>query len=153
MTTPERIEAVMSGVLAWESLGGHLPVGHDHEKTVGLKCPSYPGQARGELFAVLDDEFGLRFVSSSEEIDDQVARFFGPCVATRCRYWSKSCQLGAVVTKAPIVVPDVFVRIEPESCSNECPIGTTCRWRAENGNSVCVGCQGVSYLGSRESLS
>lgn len=150
MTIFDRVEVVNSGVLAWEVLGDRLSVVSDQSTVHGLKCPSYPDGVRGELLASLDTEKGLLFDVPECEPNNQVRRYSGPCVTGRCQFWAGNCQLGAIVARAPSVAPLVFVPRDDSSDPARCPIGSVCRWRAENGESVCIGCQGVLYSGQPE---
>lgn len=110
------------------------------------ECPSYPDIAGGTKFAVRLTDGSFNFAAPDEEFDDlvsiQSARLHGPCLTSRCIYWSGNCQLGTKI--AHIEVQRINECSTSDVISN-CPIKLTCRWRSENGKSVCHGCTQVDY--------
>ena len=109
-------------------------------------CPSYPDNAGGTKFAIRLVDSSFHFVVQDEEFDDLVSihstRLHGPCLTSRCIYWSGNCQLG---TKIAHVEVHRLNECSTSDVINACPIQLTCRWRTENGISVCHGCTQVDY--------
>lgn len=108
-------------------------------------CPSYP--EKGSLFAVRLRSGELVFLDNETavEADNDVVstRAHGPCVTTRCAYWSGNCQLGSIISRVAIRnrrTEGSFTAIDA------CPIRRSCRWLAENGPSACSGCVHADYL-------
>ena len=144
MTTEERRSIVQSGILGWIEAGYKTvhPVQSSSPST-NFVCPSYPNGQDGIEFACLDEDVGLKFEAIEE---DQFKRHYGRCVTTRCAYWSGHCQLGAIVATSAKEMPTSFVSVTINAPKFGCPIQSSCRWRNENGESACLGCQGVAYL-------
>ena len=143
MTTDERRSVVRSGILLWieegyKTLAPKLP----HISAKNFVCPSYPNGQSGIKFGILDDEVGLRFETSGE---NEFNRYYGQCVTTRCVYWKGHCQLGAIVATSAERTSESFVPVSINSPEDGCPIQSICRWRNENGEAACSGCQGVAY--------
>ena len=109
-------------------------------------CPSYPDNAGGTKFAIRLVDSSFHFVVQDEEFDDlvliQSTRLHGPCVTSRCIYWSGNCQLG---TKIAHVEIHQLNELATSDIIDSCPIQLTCRWRSENGKSACHGCTQVDY--------
>jgi len=109
-------------------------------------CPSYPDNAGGTKFAIRLVDSSFHFVVQDEEFDDLVSihstRLHGPCLTSRCIYWSGNCQLG---TKIAHVEVHRLNECSASDVISDCPIQVTCRWRTENGINVCHGCTQVDY--------
>ena len=143
MTIDERRSVVRSGILLWikegyKAVAPKLP----QISSKSFVCPSYPNGQSGIKFAILDDEVGLRFETSGE---NEFNRYYGQCVTTRCVYWKGHCQLGAIVATSAERTPESFTLLSIDSPDYGCPIQSICRWRNENGELACIGCQGVAY--------
>ena len=110
-------------------------------------CPSYPLHMNGRPFASRADDGELRFQDEMTEKSlrhPESIRFFGPCVTVRCVHWSDHCGLGAELSRTVSV--SINSRLPDVNASNPCPIQSSCRWRAENGENVCSACLSVDYL-------
>lgn len=109
-------------------------------------CPSYPESSEGTKFAVRLMDSSFHFVSKGENFDESVpvrsTRLYGPCLTSRCIYWSGNCQLG---TKIAHVKVHHFNEYSTFDVINDCPIQLTCRWRSENGRNACRSCTQVDY--------
>ena len=109
-------------------------------------CPSYPNDAGGTKFAVRLADGSFQFVAQDEEFDDLVSiqstRSYGPCLTSRCIYWSGNCQLGTKIAHVEVHQPN---ELATSDVISNCPIQLTCRWRNENGKSACHGCTQVDY--------
>ena len=109
-------------------------------------CPSYPNDAGGTMFAVRLVDSSFHFVDQDEKFDDlvlvQSTRLHGPCLTSRCVYWSGNCQLG---TKIAHVEVHQINEMSASDVISDCPIQLTCRWRSENGNIACRSCTQVDY--------
>lgn len=144
----ERSAIVARGVSEWNARGRpriHRPV----VAAPGPRaCPSYPPGGGGRVFARVDDEGGMVFVDSPVCEPDGNQRFVGPCVSTRCEFWDGHCQLGMLVALSVTVERGVLDTGFASRATLSCPVRTTCRWLAENGEDACSGCQDVTYFGS-----
>jgi hypothetical protein len=117
-----------------------------------VMCPSYPANGRHRLLGKVNNQSGhFEFANHSDSSLRQpmlageqwmsTTRFFGSCVKESCEHWSgRTCNLGHAVSQ-------IHVRIE--SSPSNCPIRSSCRWRAENGDTVCSVCPAVRYLDFR----
>lgn len=109
-------------------------------------CPSYPESSEGTKFAVRLADGLFQFVGPDEACVDLVqirsTRLNGPCVTSRCVYWSGNCQLGAKISQVAL---SQLGDVSSMKLINQCPIRKTCRWRAENGIDACHSCLQVDY--------
>ena len=107
-------------------------------------CPSYP--EKGRAFAARLRSGELVFLDPADSCEaraDTVStRAHGPCVTSRCAYWSGNCQLGAMITAVAIRTS----RTDPTATVRSCPISSSCRWLAENGSAACLGCIEADYF-------
>lgn len=111
-----------------------------------MTCPSYPGKSDGTQFAIHSNDGSFQFLKLGEVTVEQIpihlVRSYGPCVTSRCYYWAGNCQLGVKISQvsmqqsSTLAVNDVI---------DSCPIKSTCRWRAENGDFACQSCVHVNY--------
>lgn len=106
-------------------------------------CPSYPSeQALGPIFRV--SEAGTEWLDgplSHNATNDEGGsalrvRYAGVCHRGACIHWAGACQLGIGVASSGTDEAD-----EPS-----CSIISRCRWRLENGGSVCGPCQLLTRL-------
>ena len=67
---------------------------------------------------------------SREDLRESV-RLVGTCIQKECLHWNNHCQLGREISV-------LANNSNPEVVS--CPISNKCRWRLENGDSVCRVC-------------
>lgn len=67
-------------------------------------------------------------------------RMVGPCVKTACPHWFGSCVLGHAVA-------DVG---GGQDAGEGCSIAPRCRWRLENGPTVCGPCAGILNVEMKE---
>jgi hypothetical protein len=58
-------------------------------------------------------------------------RLTGPCIKNGCHHWAGHCQLGEEIS---------FLAKSSNEETISCFISARCRWRLENGNSVCRIC-------------
>ena len=109
-------------------------------------CPSYPDNAGGIKFALRLADGSFQFLAKDKEFDDRVhiqsSRLHGPCLTSRCVYWSGNCQLGAKISQVAL---SHLGDVSSMNLINQCPIQKTCRWRAENGIDACRSCLQVDY--------
>jgi hypothetical protein len=113
------------------------------KRLAGILCPStdlsestHVLGVRGEdgLVTMLPAPLPLPDVAleelSRENIRESV-RLVGTCIQKECLYWSNHCQLGREIS---VLANNSNLEIFT------CPISNKCRWRLENGNSVCRIC-------------
>lgn len=109
-------------------------------------CPSYPDNAGGTKFAVRLTNSSFHFVSQDESLDVFIPirseRLYGPCLTSRCIYWSGNCQLGTKIARVEV---HEFSAYSTFDVISGCPIQLTCRWRSENGRNACRSCTQVDY--------
>jgi hypothetical protein len=74
----------------------------------------------------------LREFMTDLEIESSL-RLVGKCVKNSCPHWADSCILGHAV--ASIAPSDGTIPM--------CSISDTCRWKRENGETVCIPCRGI----------
>lgn len=115
-----------------------------------LDCPSVPLLRGGTAIAVRGSssenfEFlGETFPVSPESLSESLAasvqtrlRLAGPCIRSACESWTLSgCRLGRAVAS---------VNRSRSETQASCTIRDTCRWIAENGESVCHTCPSLAY--------
>lgn len=115
-----------------------------------LECPSVPLLRGGRAIAIRDtsdDKFEFlaeTFPVSPGSLSDSLAvsvqarlRLSGPCIRSACDSWtSGGCRWGRAIASVGSGHAEVPV---------SCPIRGTCRWIAENGDSVCRVCPKLAY--------
>ena len=114
-----------------------------------LDCPSAPVEFAHAVFAKFESKSeSHQFLPSViplgrtiKEVVDQSKfksnfRLVGRCVEVRCANWSGGCVLGSSIAKVQATVDGDRI----------CPISKTCRWKAENGDSVCGPCSSVRNI-------
>lgn len=129
--------------------------GRDEESTsdTGIFCPSTDLPESTHVLAVRNQSGSLEFLPSLLPVPDVALlqlteedlfgrlRLVGKCIKARCSNWNGHCVLGWELSK-------VIRQVDSSSCA----ISRTCRWRIENGESVCGICPRVMRMGSLDDL-
>ena len=140
MNSVNAVDAVKN----WIKLGRPYVDGLDQSLLAPKTCPSYPDSRSGvPLLVRMRDgtfDFGDGWLVESHLVVSR--RFAGPCVSTRCAYWSGNCQLGAMLS---VSVKHLDYLEEQTVARLDCPVRGSCRWVAENGPQVCSVCVHVDY--------
>ena len=119
----------------------------------GIFCPSTDLPESTHVLAVRNSSGVLEFLPSllpvpevalvqmtEDDLSDRL-RLVGNCIKNRCSNWNGHCVLGRELSK-----------IARPADSPSCAIFRTCRWRIENGDSVCGVCPLVMRMGSLDDL-
>jgi len=150
-------QQVINNYQSWLRLGHkHHPRRLKVRSRRPLVCPSASIELADSVFAKFDEvtESVVYFEDSitiSEIVKDVVDRerfqidnrLTGQCITRLCVHWDNGCRLGWFVSKTSL---------EPEEVSTVCTIKDSCRWRAENGSSICAPCSRVRNIKLGESL-
>ena len=109
-----------------------------------INCPSTYLTESTHVLGLVDETGKLKFLPSllpinqyglnvltDADLRDKV-RLTGPCVTSSCANWNGRCELG-----------DQLAAYE-RTAEPDCAIRDSCRWRRENGNSVCGICTQVT---------
>lgn len=117
-----------------------------------ILCPSTAIAETTHLLGMCNDEGVVEFLDSplpmprpalatlgAQDLRDRL-RLTGPCVRQSCAHWEGHCALGRRLAAAS------------EPATRSCPITATCRWRLENGDSVCGICPSVTWYREEEGL-
>ena len=109
-----------------------------------IYCPSTYTSESTHVLGLVDETGKLNFlpallpinkygldVLTDTDLRDKV-RLTGPCVTSSCANWNGHCELGDQLAAYEI------------SAEPDCAIRDSCRWRRENGNSVCGICTQVT---------
>lgn len=141
----EFISVLVNDIRAWVTAGRPSESPLPSPITGAKSCPSYPATRSGTPFSTRGASAHLGHPHDGHVHDDTglpASRTFGPCVTQRCAYWTGHCNLGTRIASVNIR------RTDPppnQEAGATCPIRSTCRWLAENGPTVCTGCQLVEY--------
>ena len=116
-------------------------------------CPSTDFPESTHVLAVRNERGVLKFLPellpvpevalvqlTEDDLGDRL-RLVGSCIKNRCSNWKGYCVLGRELSK-----------IGRPTDSSSCAISRNCRWRIENGDSVCGICPLVMRMGSLEDL-
>ena len=119
----------------------------------GIFCPSTDLPESTHVLAIRGRSGVLEFLPSllpvpevalvqmtKDDLSDRL-RFVGNCIKNRCSNWNGHCVLGRELLK-----------IARPADSPSCAIFRTCRWRIENGDSICGVCPLVMRMGSLDDL-
>lgn len=81
----------------------------------------------------------LRELRDDESIEGEL-RMVGRCVRSACPHWDGSCVLGHAVAAVA----------GEQDAGGGCSIAARCRWRIENGPTVCGPCAGILNVQMKE---
>jgi len=124
-----------------------------HKATAGFACPSaQPDMENARVLGVVEattEGPRLRYMIGREQIHphalnvprelvNQVVRVSARCENAKCaQFAAGKCALGERIAKA---LPNVVEALPP------CNIRSTCRWHAEQGDTICFKCPQVATL-------
>ena len=119
----------------------------------GILCPSTDTTESTHLLGLRGTDGKLTFLNQllpvpavaleQYDFDDfrDKVRMTGVCIQGNCMHWQGFCNLGRTLSELSV-----------NGSEQTCPITTTCRWRIENGSSICSVCPQVMRQRNLEDL-
>ena len=116
-------------------------------------CPSTDFPESTHVLAIRNQHGVLKFLPKLLPVPDvakqqmEIAdlrdrvRMVGRCIQARCIHWEGHCALGREIAK-----------IDAHANTPSCALSDTCRWKMENGDSICQICPQIMRPNSLEDL-